>query len=393
MAKLLFVVPPLTGHINPLLAVAEELQLAGHHIAWAGEEEVLAQHLTDDVQIFSLPSILSEELEEQTKRVRGLDSIRFFYEAFCLPLAAICVEPLEAIVNHYKPDLLVCDHQMLAGALVAKKLNIKWVSTMSTSASILQPPDMLTEWLLERLISLQGGAGLQPQPGRMDFSPYACLVFSSQALIGEDAELIPAPYHFVGPVISQNRRSIDFPWHQLQKDKKKILITLGTVSWDRNLKFYQVMQEALADEDVQVVMVAPESLRETLPANFILCEKVPQLELLPFMDLVVSHAGHNTVCETLIEGIPMVLAPIRDDQPVVARQVVNTGAGKTIRYGKITVNTAKKVISDVMNTLSYKQNAMRLSQELKKLQGAPHARAVIDDVLVRDSEQYASTTH
>ena len=38
MARILFTVPPLTGHINPALSVAAELELLGHDVRWAVAE-------------------------------------------------------------------------------------------------------------------------------------------------------------------------------------------------------------------------------------------------------------------------------------------------------------------------------------------------------------------
>ena len=38
MSRYLFVVPPLVGHINPTLAVAEQLAGRGHEVAWTGLE-------------------------------------------------------------------------------------------------------------------------------------------------------------------------------------------------------------------------------------------------------------------------------------------------------------------------------------------------------------------
>ncbi|MEV6184251.1 nucleotide disphospho-sugar-binding domain-containing protein, partial [Streptomyces sp. NPDC052015] len=52
------------------------------------------------------------------------------------------------------------------------------------------------------------------------------------------------------------------------------------------------------------------------------------------LDAVVCHAGHNTVCEALWHGVPLVVAPIRDDQPIVAAQVVDAGAGVRLRFGR-----------------------------------------------------------
>ncbi|MFC0845134.1 hypothetical protein ACFH04_15630 [Streptomyces noboritoensis] len=41
MSRFLFVVPPLTGHINPAAAVAAELTARGHEVAWAGRPAIV----------------------------------------------------------------------------------------------------------------------------------------------------------------------------------------------------------------------------------------------------------------------------------------------------------------------------------------------------------------
>ena len=64
--------------------------------------------------------------------------------------------------------------------------------------------------------------------------------------------------------------------------------------------------------------------------------EVPQLDLLARAGAVICHAGHNTVCEALSFGVPLVTAPIRDDQPVIAQQVSEVGAGVRVRFGRAT---------------------------------------------------------
>lgn len=381
MAKYLLVVPPLTGHINPLLSVAAELESRGHSVAWVGYIDVLRQHLPENAVCFGLPEMDSSRIEARTQRVKGLESIKFFYEEFCLPMAAHCIQSLEQIIQGFNPDVLVCDHQMVAGALIARKHNILWASTITTSASMLKPPDLVSRWLGEKFQCLQKGYGVEYPLDRPDFSPYSCIVFSSMALVGDDYEFIDAPYYFVGPSISANRKPVDFPWEQLDDHRKKILISLGTVSRDRSGRFYEVMKEALADSDLQVVMVAPEDVAQNSPDNFIIRPRVPQLDLLPHVDLVVSHAGHNTVCETLSCGKPMVLAPIRDDQPIVARQVVNAGAGLSLRFGKVTANMARKTIETVLNDVSFRHNAHRIQQSFRTLGGGHKAATILEDLV------------
>jgi MGT family glycosyltransferase len=170
-----------------------------------------------------------------------------------------------------------------------------------------------------------------------------------------------------------------------------MLISLGTVSRDRGVRFYEVMMEALdtlylsdsylSRRSLQVVMVAPEELRDRAPANFIVRPRVPQIELLAHMDAVLCHAGHNTVCEALSFGLPLIVAPIRDDQPIVARQVIDAGAGLFMRYGKVTVATARAAVEKLLREPSYRNGALRLKDSFQPLGGASEAASILERFL------------
>lgn len=45
MSKFAFIVPPLTGHINPTLSVGAELLAMGHEVAWISLDEQLQTKL------------------------------------------------------------------------------------------------------------------------------------------------------------------------------------------------------------------------------------------------------------------------------------------------------------------------------------------------------------
>lgn len=96
---------------------------------------------------------------------------------------------------------------------------------------------------------------------------------------------------------------------------------MGTLNGAAAGRFFQVAADAVRDMDVQAVLVAPPGAVPDPPSNVLVRDRVPQLKLLERMSAVVSHGGHNTVCEALARGLPLVVAAIRDDQPVIARQV------------------------------------------------------------------------
>lgn len=390
MSRILFVVPPLTGHINPALSVAAELEKLGHDVRWAVHEAIVSHLFPDETKIIPLPIDpgFMQDFVSHSRQVRGLASVRFFYEDLCLPLTRLSLAPLEKIVRDFQPDMIVCDHQMLAGALVARKMQIPWLTLATTSASVLKVSsvNVMDDWISARMLELQKAYEMPEIVERPDFSPYGIIVFSSQELVGSEHECFPAIYHFVGPAFSSRSQNDEFPWNLLDPSLPKILVSLGTVSRDRGLRFYEVLMEALAEMPLQVIMAGPDILKEKAPKNFIIQPRIPQVALLPHMAAVICHSGHNTVCESLYFGLPLIVAPIRDDQPVVAQQVVNAGAGLFMRYGKVSVAAARETVQRLFDEPQFRIRAQALAESFKRLGGAKQAAGIIVHTIEKLSE-------
>ncbi|MGH8444719.1 MAG: glycosyltransferase [Solimonas sp.] len=382
MARILFTVPPLTGHLNPALAVADELERRGHTVAWALHRRQLGDKLPPRARIYPLDAGEGEagsDLGAVSSQVRGLESVRLFFEDYTIPLAERLFAPLDAIARSFLPDVMVVDHQMPAGALVARGLGLPWATLVTTSASILKMSPVFDNWVAAQYHGLQRRCLPQlPAVERPDFSPHRVVVFTVEALLGQVHERIAAPYAFVGPTRGEGRRQVDFPWDWLRPERRSLLISLGTVSRDRDTRFFEVMLAALAGlPELQAVMVAPPSLAVLAPDNVLVRDYVPQTALLARVDGVICHAGHNTVCEALLQGLPLIVAPIRDDQPVIARQVIDAGAGLFMRHGKVTAAAARATIETLLATPSLAEQARRIGQNL---QAAPGALGAADEI-------------
>ncbi|HWM39409.1 MAG TPA: nucleotide disphospho-sugar-binding domain-containing protein, partial [Streptomyces sp.] len=132
-------------------------------------------------------------------------------------------------------------------------------------------------------------------------------------------------------------------------------VTLGTANVDAGGRFLGEAVTALdaLRETVQGIVVDPGGLLAEVPGGVpegvIVREYVPQLDLLAHLDAVVCHGGHNTVCESLWNGVPLVLAPIRDDQPIVAGQVVDAGAGVRVRFNRVDAVRLGAAIESVLD--------------------------------------------
>jgi MGT family glycosyltransferase len=213
-----------------------------------------------------------------------------------------------------------------------------------------------------------------------ELSPRLVVVFSTDALVGPTAAF-PAHYAFVGPSIQTRPDATPFPFESLAPDRKRVLVSLGTVSDDRDDGFYDTVLAAFAgDAAVQIILVAPDGAVAAAPPSMIVRPRVPQLALLPHLDAVVSHAGHNTVCEALAHGLPLVVAPIRDDQPVVARQVVDAGCGVRVRYGRLAPQALREAVHQVLEEPRFRQAAARVRASFEAAGGAPRAAALLEEL-------------
>ena len=384
--RFLFVVPPLTGHINPTVSVGAMLKKRGHDVAWVGHPGVLCSRLPADATVFPLDDKVPERLLETTtmraNQVRGLQAFKFLWEDFLIPLAKGSFEGVLHAVSTYAPDVVIVDQQMLAGALVCRREGLTWAMSATTSAGVTDPLAALPkirQWMHTRLDALQLDYGLTPVE-HVDRSPVCNLVFSSRALVGDMADQLPDTVHFVGPAAQDRPQDRSFPWAVLS-DEPAVFVSLGTVNQDRGARFFQAVQDAAAGQSFQVVLVAPKALVPKPPPNVHRFDYVPQLDLLKRMDAVVTHAGHNTVCEALSEGLPMVVVPIKDDQPIVAQQVVDAGAGVRLRFGRITAEHLRAAIHEILETPTYRERAQALADSFSHAGGATAAAERLEALL------------
>ncbi|MGH7327277.1 MAG: glycosyltransferase, partial [Polyangiaceae bacterium] len=371
--RFLFVVPPLTGHVNPTVAVGSLLRDRGHEVAWVGHPRRVRPLLPPDAKLIELDDGVSDEVWrpvlDRAKSVRGLASFELLWEDVLVPLARGMRPGVERAIESFGPDVVAVDHQALGGALACRKKNARWATLCTTSASVVDPfPDLpkVNEWVAEKIASLVREAELE-NVSHADLSPDLVIVFSTRALVGDLA--FPDRFAFVGPALGRPENTA-FPWDSLREGGKRILVSLGTVSSEVAAAFFGTVMRAFEGSDLQVVLVAPADLARNAPANFIVRDRVPQLALLPKMHAVVCHAGHNTVCESLAHGLPLVVAPIRDDQPVIANQVVSAGAGLRVKYGRLSPSLLRDSVMRVMNEPAFREAAQRIAKSFEEAGGA-----------------------
>jgi UDP:flavonoid glycosyltransferase YjiC (YdhE family) len=399
MRRFLFVVPPLAGHVNPTVSVGAELASRGHRVAWCGHASVIAPLLPAGAEVLAtdetLPASELDSIVARSHGLRGAEAFRFLWKDFIIPLGEAMLPVVEAAVDRFAPDVLIADQQAIAGALVGRRRGARWATSATTSSELADPFavfPLFGTWIADELRAFQRRALHPPRRyrrGDLRFSDQLVVAFSTEALVGGGP--FPAAWRFVGPALGTRPAAADFPWHWLDPRRRHVLITLGTVNASSGQRFLDATVAAAArlEDRPQAIVVAPDGLIDTAAPNVLVRPAIPQLELLAHVDVVVCHAGHNTVCETLAHGIPLVVAPIRDDQPIIAQQVVDAGAGVRLKYGRAGPDEIAEAIAAVLETASYRTAAREIRASFRSA-GGPRAAADALESLVAGATQAMS---
>ncbi|MGC0314868.1 glycosyltransferase [Kitasatospora acidiphila] len=386
MSRFLFVVPPLVGHVNPAVGVAAELAARGHRIAWAGLPEVIGPLAGPTAEVFRCSAGPDGQTAVRPPDLRGPAALKFLWDGFLAPLAEAMAPGVATAVQRFAPDLLVVDQQAVAGALVAERLGLPWATSATTSAEFTGALDgmpLVAAWIRDRLAELRDRVGDPGATGDPRFSPHLVLAFTTPELAGGS---VAGPVRFVGPSITARPTTAPFPWDWLDPARATVLVTLGTANTDAGNAFLTAARQALREraDHLQGVLVDPGGvLGDPAPdRDLLVARAVPQLELLARTALVVCHAGHNTVCEALWHGVPLVVAPIRDDQPVVAAQVAAAGAGLRVRFGRTDAARLGQALDTVLGHPAYRTAAHRIGDSFRAAGGAAAAATQLEQLLI-----------
>jgi MGT family glycosyltransferase len=107
----------------------------------------------------------------------------------------------------------------------------------------------------------------------------------------------------------------------------------------------------------------------------------PQLELLKRAAVVITHAGLNTVLESLAEGVPLVAMPLGNDQPGVAARVAAHGAGVVVSRRGLSAKKLRISIQQVLDDRNYRNAAAALKTAINSVNGLERAADLIENAL------------
>ena len=425
--KIGFLSVPLSGHLYPMSALARTLQARGHEVVFIGvpdAERIVREAGVDFVGYceveFPLGSI--PEAYAPAGRMHGLDVTNFTCQQIVPRFTEAAFKHLPAVLRELNIDLLVIDTIHFLIELVPMNMGIPYVQVWNVVHLDLsgQTPPSLFDWPYENTPAAlerngQAAQGLAatlfpPVMGvalryaaengmNIDWTDPAATV-SKLAVISQLPEEFdfpgtpwPPQHHYVGPLHDlAGRRTVDFPWERLD-GRPLVYASMGTLLNGSVQTYQTIVQTAAQLPEAQFIVslgsaVALEEFGE-LPENVIAVRTAPQLELLQRATLCITHAGLNTVLESLVQGVPMVGIPVGYDQPGTAARIAHHGVGDFVRIDEeLTVNGLAALVRKVMQTPAYRENAKHFQRILAGRSGLDEAADVMEAALEasRDAE-------
>ena len=417
--------PAASGHLNPMTTLGYELKQRGHRVTVFGIEDAQPKALAAGLEFqvigkSDFPKGATKDLFTQLGNLRGFKAFQYTIN-WIVNVAKMSLRDAPDVIKAAGIELLLVDQASPAGGTIADYLDIPFVNVCSAlmlNREMSVPPFSMSwnydpSWrgLLRNrvgyaLLSLMGKSlenVINDHRQQWNLSPYDNVnQYSSQLaqLSQQPAEFefprreLPSCFHFTGPYSNPtSREPAPFPYEKLTGEPL-IYASMGTLQ-NRLLWIFKMIADACVGLDAQLVIAlgggaSPESLPE-FPGNTLVVGYAPQLELLQKATLTITHAGMNTTLESLSNGVPMVAIPITNDQPGVAARIAWTGTGEVIPLKKLSVDKLQKAIKLVLTEDSYKKNALRLQEAIKRAGGVSRAADIVEQVVHTGKPVLAST--
>lgn len=396
IARVLVVITPAEGHVNPSLGLVTQLIDSGEEIVYVCTEEYRSRIEQTGALLITYPFPQDAfSLDPVLKPQEYTHPYQFIYMMVGGIIQRIIPEVLRVIENQ-KFDYLIFDSLMgWGGTILAEKLGIPAVCSVASFAFVnplgagegMQKMDTSTKELYDATMKITSTLAREFQvsiPAIEEIPVHAGelkLVYTSR-YFQPQAEQLDDRFIFTGPSIIARQDAQTFSFERLrERYPQTVYIAMGTIL-NKNLDFYQLCFEAFGDLPVNVVLSSGkytdmEPLADQIPSNFIVMPYIAQLEMLQHTDVFITHAGMNSTSEALYYNVPLVMIPLTSDQPLVANRVQELGAGIALNKYQLSVAVMREALLEVLSNPSYKQQACIIGESLRQAGGYKRAAEMI----------------
>ncbi len=420
MARIMLSAMPFTGHVNPVLALADALVARGHEVrVYTGRAfaDAVAGAGAQHVPWRVAPDFDENNLEVTFPRLvgkKGLGQLLINVQDVFIKTVPAQVADLQAEWEREPWDVIVGDELSIGAVLWAEKhgcrratlavlpLNMPGPYGPPSGMGIAPGTNVVTrarDGVLRAAVPLLSGPLKKPLAqarAEVGLPPssliFGSVVFSAALVLASGCPLLdyenpsrPGSLRYIGELA--RRAPADFApptwWGDLD-GRAVVYVSQGTQNIDPT-DLLRPTLEALADEDVLVIATTGVRDRDELPfavpANARVAGFIPHAHLLPRVEVVVTNGGWGGTLGALARGIPLVIGGGDLDKPEVAARVAWAGAGVNLKTGTPSARAVREAVRLVRSEPQFRAAARRVGEQLSSLGGADAAASALEDLL------------
>jgi zeaxanthin glucosyltransferase len=406
---------PLTGHLNPMTALARRLQSRGNEVVFFGVPDAEPVVRAANIEFIPIceqeypPGSVAKEYAHLAT-LRGEEVVRYSAHELHPRRLRSTFEYLPGKLAAAGVQALVIDTVHFFVELVPMSMGMPYVhiwNILHIDRSGATPPCFFSwphETTLEaRARNMEGvkrsGAFFAPilavakdfaekQGLQIDWSQPSPTI-SKLAVITQTPKEFdfpgspwPPQFHYAGPFHDAGGRApIPFSWEKLTGEPL-IYASMGTLVNGLEHVYRSILEAVGKLPATQLVLSVGNNIRVDdlgpIPSNAIVVPRSPQIDLLKHAALCITHAGVNTALEALAQGVPMVAIPIGFDQPGVAARIAYHGVGEFVEEDDLTAERLLQVIQRVLNNPGYREKARYFQNVIAQTQGLDLAADLIE---------------
>ena len=428
MSSILVCCAPAQGHMAPLLAIASHLASEGHDVRFLGGRTYEARIRAAGLEFLALPPEADLDLDldhvneafPERAALTGMKEIQWSMTNLFVRPAAAQVRAIDAALAVRPADVVLTDTGTFGAFIYCARPRDERLPLALVHIGPLQSRDDDTAPFGLGMHPMRGTVGRLrnralnaivdrtmyrpimtafrevfaeagvPMPRGMRFGdlPNSLDRVVQLSVPGFEYERpsLPDTVRFIGPVTSRVPSAVALPewWSDLDGDRPIVHVSQGTVANSDLGQLVRPTMEALADEDVLLVVATggrPVAELGPLPANVRAAEYLPYDRLFPRLAAFVTNAGYGGLHYALAHGVPIVAAGRTEDKVETTARVAWSGAGINLRTQRPSPKTVRRAVDRVLADPSYRRASTRIGAEILVAPGAAGVETVIAELI------------
>jgi MGT family glycosyltransferase len=413
------------GPTNNCIGIANVLRERGHRIvfaaesSWAGKLEALG--FEEDLVDLAPPD--ADASEDQDAGQFWTDFIRETAPEFRKPTieqletfvqptwqalidgAKYCEPQLREIVDRARPDVVIEDNVNCFPALMTA--GVPFVRIMSCNPLEVRGPDIAPVFSGYPADDRSGWDEFRAEYDRTHrpmWAAYDEWVRSCGAPGLADLDFIHQSDHlnlYLYPAVVDyvDRRPLGATWHRLDSSVRTtdapfevpphlrdgegslVYLSLGSLG-SADVELMRRLVDVLSRTPHRyVVSKGPCHDQYELADNMWGDQQVPQTNVIPQCDLVITHAGNNTTTEAFHFGKPMIALPLFWDQYDNAQRIHETGFGVRLDTYRFEEDEMHSAIERLLGDSALRERASTVGAQIRERNGTAKAADLLERVV------------